>query len=299
MSFHGRTSATLSISGNRSRKKGGGPYLSGTAFTPAPYCYRCPFKLTYPECGCACAEHLDYVLKYNTAGDTAAFVAEPVLGEGGIIVPPPEYFTITSEIIRNDGGIFICDEVQSGFGRCGTLFAIEPYRVDPDIMCLAKGIADGFPLGAFIATADIADAFTPGDHLSTFGGNPVSCAAAMANIDVMQDEDLPAAAAERGAYLMSRLAGVAETCALLGDVRGRGLMIGLELISDEDKTPAVAEARQVQARCLEAGVLVGVGGVLANVIRLQPPLTLSPEEAERAADVLIQAMTEVGGDQSQ
>jgi 4-aminobutyrate aminotransferase / (S)-3-amino-2-methylpropionate transaminase / 5-aminovalerate transaminase len=286
MSFHGRTVGTLSITGNRGRKKGSGPYLSGVAYAPAPYCYRCPFKLSYPTCGCACAEHLDYVLRYNTAGDVAAFVAESVMGEGGILVPPPEYFKIATEIARNDGAVFVCDEVQSGFGRCGTMFAIEPYGVEPDIMCMAKGIADGFPLGAFTATAELAEAFTPGDHLSTFGGNPVSCAAALANIEVLRDDNLPAAAAERGAYLKERLTAFGRDCPLVGDVRGKGLMLGIELIKDADKTPAPDAAKACRQLCLDAGLLVGVGGVLANVVRIQPPLTLTPAEAERAADVL-------------
>jgi 4-aminobutyrate aminotransferase len=295
MSFHGRTYATLSITGNRGRKKGAGPYMPGVAFTPAPYCYRCPFQLDYPACGVACAEHLDHVLKYHTAGDVAAFIAEPLMGEGGIIPPPPEYFKITTEIIHNDGGLFLADEVQSGFGRTGMLFAIEHYGIDPDLMCMAKGIADGFPVSAFIATPEIADAFTPGDHLSTFGGSPVSCAAALANLAVMQDENLPEKAAERGQYLMDRLAKFAKDCALVGDVRGKGLMIGIELVKDAEKTPAAEEAKAVRARCLEKGVLVGVGGVLANVVRLQPPLTLSEDEAAQAADVLESVLSEVAG----
>ena len=295
LSFHGRTAATLSITGNRGRKKGSGAYLSGVAFAPAPYCYRCPFKLQYPACGCACAEHLDYVLKYNTAGDVAAFIAEPVMGEGGILVPPPEYFKIAAEIMRQDGGVFICDEVQSGFGRTGKLFAIEHYGVEPEIMCMAKGIADGWPLGAFIVTPEIADAFTPGDHLSTFGGSPVSCAAAMANIEVMVDEKLPENSAARGEQLMKRLGTFKEKCSLVGDVRGKGLMIGIELVKDADKTPAPDEAKAVRAKCLENGVLVGVGGVLANVVRLQPPLVLTEEEADRAADVLEKVLADVAG----
>jgi 4-aminobutyrate aminotransferase len=295
MSFHGRTAATLSITGNRGRKKGSGPYLSGVAFAPAPYCYRCPFKLKYPDCGCACAEHLDYVLKYNTAGDVAAFIAEPVMGEGGIIVPPPEYFKIAVEIMRADGGVFICDEVQSGFGRTGKLFAIEHYDVEPEIMCMAKGIADGFPLGAFTVTAEIGDAFTPGDHLSTYGGSPICCAAAMANIEVMQEDKLPEASAARGEQLMARLNKFKETCSLVGDVRGKGLMIGIELVKDADKTPAPDEAKAVRAKCLENGVMVGVGGILANVVRLQPPLVLTEEEADRAADILEKVLMEVAG----
>ena len=293
MSFHGRTAGTLSITGNRGRKKGSGPYLSGVAFAPAPYCYRCPLKLEYPSCGVACAESLDQVLRYQTAGDVAAFIAEPVMGEGGIIVPPPAYFEIAVGIARDDGALFVADEVQSGFGRTGKLFAVEHYGVEPDILCMAKGIADGFPLGAFTARADVAEAFTPGDHLSTFGGNPVCCAAAMANLDVMRDERLPDAATERGEQLMTRLAAFKETCPLVGDVRGAGLMIGVELIRDADKTPAADAAKEVRRVCREAGLLVGLGGVFGNVVRLQPPLVIAPEEAEQAADVLEAALTKV------
>jgi 4-aminobutyrate aminotransferase len=292
-SFHGRTAGTLSITGNRARKKGSGPYLSGVAFAPAPYCYRCPFKLTYPSCGAACAQYLDDVLRYQTAGDVAAFVAEGVMGEGGILPPPPEYFKITSEIIHQDGGLFIDDEVQSGFGRTGRLFAIEHYGVEPDIMCMAKGIADGWPLSAFIARADIAGAFTPGDHLSTFGGSPVSCAAAIANIGVMRDEKLPENAAARGEQIMSRLGKFQQKCRSIGDVRGKGLMIGIELVKDQKtKEPAADQAKKVRALCRENGVLVGLGGTLANVIRLQPPLVMTAEQADKAVDIVGKAITE-------
>ncbi len=293
MSFHGRTVGTLSVTGNRGRKKGSGPYLSGIAFAPAPYCYRCPFRLEYPGCGVACAQYLQDVINYQTAGDVACFLAEPVMGEGGILAPPPEYFKIAVDIVRKDGGLFIADEVQSGFGRCGKLFAIELYEVEPDIMCLAKGIADGFPISAFIARSDIGDAFTPGDHLSTFGGSPVCCAAAIANIEVMREEKLPEKAAQLGDQIMARLNEFKEKCKLVGDVRGKGLMIGVELVKDDKKTPAADEAKKVRALCLEKGVLVGVGGVLANVVRLQPPLVITSDQLKHAADVLEKALTEV------
>lgn len=293
LGFHGRTAGTLSITGNRRRKKGSGPYLSGVAFAPAPYCYRCPLKLKHPSCGIACAEFMDHVLRGQTSGDVAAFVAEPVLGEGGIIVPPPEYFQIATRHIKDDGALFIADEVQTGFGRTGKLFAIEHYGIDPDILCMAKGIANGFPLSAFIARPDIAEAFTPGDHLSTFGGNPVCCAAAIANLEVMASENLPANAAKRGAQLMNRLGPLQERFPLVGDVRGMGLMIGLELVADDRKTPATNAAKQVRQACLEKGVLVGIGGMDGNVIRLQPPLVITEPEADRAADILETALAEV------
>jgi 4-aminobutyrate aminotransferase/(S)-3-amino-2-methylpropionate transaminase len=292
-SFHGRTNGTLSITGNSGRKKGGGPYLSGISFAPAPHFYRCPFgSKTEEECGDRAANFLADTIKYHTAGDVAAFIAEPLLGEGGIITPPSNYFRLVKEVLDANDILFICDEVQTGFGRTGKLFAIDHYGVEPDIMAMAKGIADGFPLGAFIAKPDIGDAFTIGSHLSTFGGNAVSCAASLANIGVMFDEKLPENAAARGAQLRAGLEKIQANNRLLGDVRGKGLMIGVELVKDADKTPASAEAGRVRQLCREAGVLVGVGGSLANVVRVQPPLVITEEECARALETLERAFAQ-------
>jgi 4-aminobutyrate aminotransferase len=295
-SFHGRTYATLSITGNSSRKHEGGPYMPGVAFAPAPYAYRCPFdSTTDAECAARSAEQLAQTLKYQTSGKVAAFIAEPVLGEGGIIVPHESYFRYVKEILDENGILFICDEVQTGFGRTGKLFAIEHYGVEPEIMTTAKGIADGFPLGAFTARSDIGDAFTPGSHLSTFGGNPVSCAAALANIDVMRDERLPECAEDRGAQLMQALRPLEEELTLVGEVRGRGLMIGLELVADESKTPAPKQAQEVKRRCRESGILIGVGGSLANVVRLQPPLVITEEQTAEVIEKLTAILRDVAG----
>jgi 4-aminobutyrate aminotransferase len=295
-SFHGRTVGTLSVTGNFGRKKGSGPYLSGVAFAPAPHFYRCPFKTSTPEdCAAACAEGIEDAIRSQTSGDVAAFIAESVLGEGGIIVPPDNYFKYAKAVCDKHGILFICDEVQCGFGRTGKMFAIEHYGVEPDIMATAKGIADGFPLGAFTARADVGGAFKPGDHLSTFGGNPVSCAAALANIDVLLDEKLSQNSAARGEQILKRLRKTAESAPLIGDVRGKGLMIGVELVKDKQKTPAVAETKEVRRLCREAGVLVGAGGTFANVIRLQPPLTLSAAEADRMCDVVSDAVAKTAG----
>lgn len=285
--FHGRTNATLSITGNRARKKRGGPYLSGISFAPAPYFYRCPFESkTEGECAARSAEYLRNVLRYETSGDVAAFVAEPVLGEGGIIVPPADYFRLVKEILDEEGILFIADEVQSGFGRTGRMFAIEHYGISPDIMAMAKGIAGGFPLGAFIARPDVSEAFSPGDHLSTFGGNPVCCAAALANIDVLIEERLSENAEARGKQILASLLGVKEKHPLIGDVRGKGLMIGVELVKDSAKTPASQEAVAVRKLCRESGMLVGVGGTSGNVVRIQPPLCLTEAEAGQVTDTL-------------
>ena len=219
------------MTGNSGRKKGGGPYMPGVAFAPTPYCYRCFAETTPDKCDLLCARRVGEVARLHLSGSVCAFIAEPVMGEGGIIVPPDGYFRRVKEILDEEGILFIADEVQSGFGRTGKLFAIEHFGVVPDIMTMAKGIADGWPLSAFIARAEIADAFQIGDHLSTFGGNPVSCAAALANIDFLLDGVVDGAA-RKGEALMARFRELQKTQPLIGDVRGKGLMVGVELIAD-------------------------------------------------------------------
>lgn len=290
-SFHGRTNATLSVTGNSGRKKGGGPYLPGVYFAPTPYCYRCPFNTTPDKCSRECASAIERIILLHTWKDVAAFIAEPVLGEGGIVVPPADYFKLVKEILEKEGIVFICDEVQSGFGRTGKMWAIEHYGVEPEILTSAKGIADGFPISCFIATPEVADSFTPGDHLSTFGGNPVSCAASLANIEYFEKHDLPAQAERKGEFLMKRLREMAERQPLIGEVRGKGLMIGVELVTDrKTKEPAGVQAAKVQDAMREAGVLIGVGGTYGNVLRLQPPLIISEAELAQAADALEKAL---------
>lgn len=292
-SFHGRTSATLSVTGNAMRKKRGGPYLPGVAFAPAPYSYRC--RYCQGRCNLGCADAVEDVIRYETSADVAAFIAEPVPGEGGIIVPAPGYFERVKSILDRHGILFVADEVQSGFGRTGKLFAIEHYGVVPEIMALAKGIADGFPLGAFIAFDEIADSFQPGEHLSTFGGNPVSCAAGLANIDVLLEDDLSGRAHALGQWAMERLTEMAGRHELIGEVRGLGLMIGVELVLNrETKVPATVEAATVRRLCREHGVLIGVGGQDGNVLRIQPPLVIGQDELGRALDVIDEALSTVG-----
>ncbi|HLY30034.1 MAG TPA: aspartate aminotransferase family protein [Ktedonobacterales bacterium] len=290
-SFHGRTNGTLTITGNAGRKKRGGPYGTGVAFAPAPYRYRCRYCQGASACTLACADAVEDAIQYGTAGNVAAFIAEPVMGEGGIIVPPDGYFARVKAILDQYGILFIADEVQSGFGRTGRLFAIEHAGVVPDIMAMAKGIADGFPLGAFIAPERIADSFQPGEHLSTFGGNPVSCAAGIANLDFMLREDLPGQAAQKGAWLLERLGELAERFPLIGEVRGRGLMIGVELVTDrEAKTPAASQANRTRELLRERGVLIGVGGHYGNVLRIQPPLVIEQDQLETLLDALTEAL---------
>jgi 4-aminobutyrate aminotransferase-like enzyme len=292
-SFHGRSWGALSVTGNQARKKRGGPYAAGIAFAPAPYAYRSLWPKDPDECGRHCARAIDEVIRFATSNDVAAFIAEPVMGEGGIIVPPLNYFKEVKKVLDQHGILFIADEVQSGFARTGKLFAIEHYGVEPDILVTAKGIADGFPLSAFTTRPEIAAAYKPGDHLSTFGGNPISCAAALANIAFMEKENLPARAAESGAYAMSKLRELQKKNPLIGEVRGLGLMIGVELVKDEKLTPAAAEAEAIRDASLRRGMLIGVGGTYGNVVRFQPPLVITRQQLDLALGIFAEALQEV------
>ncbi len=295
-SFHGRTIGTLSVTGQSRRKRYDmGPYLSGVYFAPAPYCYRCPLERSYPDCGLSCAKRIEEIIEYHTSNNVAALIAEPILGEGGIIVPPEEYFKVVEEILRDRGILLIVDEVQTGFARTGRMFAIEHYGVEPDIMTLGKAIAAGLPLGVCIAKGDVGMAFELGDHLSTFGGNPICCAAALANIQMMEDEHLVEGAEEKGNYLMKRLEELKDSHMLIGDIRGKGLMVGVELVEGrESKKPAVEAASRVREEMRRRGVLIGVGGVKESTLRFQPPLVITIEQLERAVSILDEALSRVG-----
>jgi 4-aminobutyrate aminotransferase/(S)-3-amino-2-methylpropionate transaminase len=293
-SFHGRSYATLSITGNVSRKRRGGPYMVGCTFLPAPYCYRCFYEMKYPDCRLRCARALEDIIRYNTYDSVAAFVAEPLLGEGGIITPPDDYFLEIEKITKQHGILLLIDEVQTGFCRTGKMFAIEHYKVEPDILVMAKGIADGFPLSGFIAREEVADSFKPGDHLSTFGGNPVSCAAALANVEFMEEQKLADQARKKGDFLKAQLEVLKAKHKMIGEVRGKGLMIGIELVRDQHKTPANTEGNKVRELCLENGLLVGLGGVFGNVVRIQPPAVITQTQMEQMLKILDQALQKVG-----
>ena len=285
-SFHGRSYATLSVTGIYARKKRGGPYMVGCTFLPAPYCYRCFFELEYPKCHLRCARALEDIIRFNTYDNVAAFIAEPLLGEGGIITPPDDYFKEIEKILKKHEILFLVDEVQTGFGRTGNMFGIEHYGVEPDIMVMAKGIADGFPLSAFIAREEIADSFKPGDHLSTFGGNPVSCAAALANIEFLEEQKLADESLKKGEFLKAQFERLRAKHRLIGEIRGKGLMLGIELVRDDQKTPANSEGNKIRDFCCERGLLIGLGGVYGNVLRIQPPLVISNDQLEEVVKIL-------------
>lgn len=292
-SFHGRSYATLSITGDQARKRRGGPYMAGCTFLPAPYCYRCFFGLEYPKCHLRCAKALEDIIRFNTYDSVAGFIAEPLLGEGGIITPPDDYFLEIDNILKKHEILLMVDEVQTGFCRTGKMFGIEHYGVEPDILAMAKGIANGFPLSGFIAREEIADSFKPGDHLSTFGGNPVSCAASLANIEFMLETNLANQALEKGEFLKKELKRLEKRHQLIGEIRGKGLMLGIELVRDSQKTPANTEGNQIRNFCLEQGVLIGLGGVYGNVVRIQPPLVISEVQLKEVVKILDLAFSKV------
>ncbi len=264
----------------------------------APYCYRCPLGLTYPSCEVRCARDIEELIQTTTTGQPAAFLAEPIQGVGGFVTPPKEYFQIAVEIVRRHGGVFICDEVQTGFGRTGDKWwGCEHYGVEPDIMTMAKGIANGMPLSATICTPAIADSLTK-MTISTFGGNPVSCAAANATIGYMERHDLRTNAAGQGRRLHDGLRRIqAKYPRTIGDVRGMGLMAGVELVEDEtrgDRTPNGKKTAQLFEETKKRGLLIGKGGLYGNVLRISPPLTVTAAEVDEALGKLDESFGAIG-----
>ncbi|HVO36825.1 MAG TPA: acetyl ornithine aminotransferase family protein [Candidatus Acidoferrum sp.] len=292
--FHGRTIGALSFTASKpAQRRYFFPLMPGVTHVPYGYCYRCPYKLTFPECHYWCVDYIDeYVLqKYIPPEDVAAILVEPIQGEGGYVVPPPEYHQRLKKLADKYGILFIVDEVQSGMGRTGKWFAIEHWGVEPDILCNSKALASGMPLGATISNAKIMD-WTPGAHASTFGGNPVSCVAALAVINVIKEERLLENANKQGAHIMKRLEEFKEQSEIVGDVRGKGLMIGMEIVEDkESKKPAPKKVEEIMTRSWKRGVNVITCG--ASTIRVAPPLIINQELVDAALDIILDATKEV------
>ena len=259
-----------------------------------PYCYRCPLHLKYPDCSVACANDVENLIQTGTSGSIAAFIAEPIQGVGGFITPPPEYFKIVHRIVKNYGGLFISDEVQTGFGRTGKKwFGIEQWEVTPDIITCAKSMANGVPVGATITTAELAGKFQ-GLTISTFGGNPVTSVAARAVIEIIEEENLLENVHVVGGYFRKKLEELQEKYPLIGEVRGMGMMQGLELVRDrKSKEPAPAETTELMERARANGLLIGKGGLYANVIRLSPPLNISKADVDEGIRLLDKSFGEV------
>ena len=287
--FHGRTMMALSLTSKTHPYKAGFQPFPGEVYRiPFAYCYRCSYSLTYPSCDLYCARHLEDTFKRVVAAEgVAALIAEPVLGEGGFVAPPLDYFRTLVDICHKHGVLFIADEVQSGFGRTGALFASERYGIEPDILVTAKSIGGGLPLGAITGRAEIMDAPGPGGLGGTFAGNPVACEAALAVLDMFEQQDLNARAQSLGDHFQKRAREWQKRWPLIGEVRGLGAMQAVELVQSQDKRePASEETKQVTQYCYEHGVITISAGSYGNVIRLLMPLVITDAQMDEALDVL-------------
>ena len=264
------------------------PAMAGVRHVEPGYCYRCPFGLTYPACDLKCAYSVEDVIRYETCGEVAGFIAEPIQGVGGAVVPPPEYFKIVYEIVRKHGGLCVADEVQTGFGRTGEHYwGFQNWDVVPDMVTMAKGIGNGAPLGACTTKPEIAQHMAQRLHFNTFGGNPVSVLQGLATLEINDEEHIQQRAKDVGGYLKQKLLELQEKHALIGEVRGLGLMLGAELVKDrQTKEPAAAETAGVVEKAKDRGLLVGKGGLYGNVIRIKPPMCLTKADCDFLADCL-------------
>jgi 4-aminobutyrate aminotransferase len=289
--FHGRTMGALSLTASKYvQREGFAPLVPGVTHVPYPYCYRCPLGQSYPSCDLRCVDYIEKtVLKsFCPPSEVSALFAEPIQGEGGYVVPPPGYWQRIRELCDRYGILLVMDEVQSGFGRTGKMFAIEHWETEPDIVALAKGIASGMPLGAIVARQEVMN-WKPGSHGTTFGGNPVCCAAALATMDAIED-GLIENAALQGAYMLDALRQLQADHPTIGDVRGKGLMLAVECIVDPESKERAPELRdQLVQECYQRGLLVlGCG---QNNLRFSPPLTVNRNEVDEALHIFESALT--------
>ncbi|MBI4862257.1 MAG: aspartate aminotransferase family protein [Candidatus Riflebacteria bacterium] len=291
-SFHGRTLMSMTL-GGQSLWRHSVPYAFGVTHIPAAYCYRCPLGLAYPSCDIRCAHEVEEAVKYSTSGKIAGLIAEPIQGFGGVITPPKEYFKIVAELVRKHGGLFIVDEVQTGFGRTGgKWFGIEQWGVEPDIMTMAKGMGNGIPIGGVITTSEIAEAHRGLIHFSTFGGNPVSTTQARLVIETVEKRGYLEHIEKMGDHLKKRLVELSEKHRMIGEVRGMGLMLGVELVRDrKTKEPAKDETLRMMELCKERGVLIGKGAMAGNVIRIKPPYCLTKDDADAIVTAIDEGLT--------
>lgn len=294
--FHGRTMLTMSLTSKTHPYKAGfEPFAADVYRIPYAYCYRCSYSLKYPSCDVFCALHLEDAFKRVVAAEAvAAVIAEPVLGEGGFVAPPPEFFGIVQDICRKHEILFIADEIQTGFGRTGVMFASERYGIVPDILVSAKSIAGGLPLAAVTGRAEIMDAPGAGALGGTFGGNPVACAAALAAIETIELENLSARAVKLGEKFEARARDWKSRFPLVGDARGLGAMRAIELVrSRETREPAKRETEQIIRHCYQRGLIVLSAGTYGNVVRLLVPLVVTDEQFDEGLDILEAAIATV------
>jgi 4-aminobutyrate aminotransferase len=292
--FHGRTMGSLSLTASKPiQRKGALPLVPDTVHFPFPYCYRCPWKQTFPECDYYCVDYFkeQYLEKFVPVDEIAAYFFEPIQGEGGYVPAPPDYFK-KMEFMRKEGVLFVSDEIQTGIARTGKFFGVEHFGVVPDVVTIAKGIASGMPLSAMVAKAEIMESWKPGQHASTFGANPVAVQAALATLEVIRSERLMENANRLGRMAKKRFLEMKEKYEIVGDVRGMGLFIGIELVKDKkSKARGEEEAKKVIDYCFRNGLLVIIAG--RNTLRFIPPLNISEEEMDEGLDILEEGIAEV------
>ena len=286
-SFHGRSLLSMSLTG-QSLWRNAVPFVFGVSHAPAAYCYRCPVEKEYPSCDMICARMVEDVIKYSTSGKIAAFIAEPIQGFGGAVTPPPEYFGIVYDIVKKYGGLFVADEVQTGFGRTGgKWFGIEQWGVTPDMITMAKGMGNGVPIGGVVTTPEIAESMRGVTHFSTYGGNPVSTTQSRLVIETIEKHGYKERAAELGSYLKGCFGELMAKHPIVGDVRGMGLMLGIELVRDrKTKEPAPEEMLRMMDLCKERGLFIGKGAMAGNTIRIKPPLCIEKADADFIVETL-------------
>ena len=292
--FHGRTMGALSLTASKPmQRKNALPLISETVHFPFPYCYRCPWKQTFPECDYYCVDYFkeQYLEKFVPADEVAAYFFESIQGEGGYVPAPPEYLK-KMEFLRREGVLFVDDEIQTGVGRTGKFLGIEHFGVVPDVVTIAKGIASGVPLSATVAKAQVMESWKPGQHASTFGANPVAVEAALATLDVMQDERLMENASRVGGKAKKRLLEMMAKYEIVGDVRGMGLFLGVEIVKDKhSKKRGEEEAKQIIDQCFHHGLLAITAG--RNTIRVIPPLNIAEDVMDEGLDILEDAVAAV------
>ncbi len=295
-SFHGRTLMAMSLT-NQGTWRQNVPYAAGTIGVPPAYCYRCDFGQKYPGCDMECARYVEKAIRCQTPNRIAGMIVEPIQGNGGVVDPPKEYFPMVYETVKKYGGLFICDEIQTGFGRTGKMWGIENWGVSPDVMTMAKGIGSGHPIGAFVATDEVVSCLQVKDLFSTFGGNPVASVAGFANIEILVKERFPARALDLGGYFKKGLEDLMDKHKFLGDVRGKGLMLGIEVVKDKKtKEPGVGETQTILNEAKDRGVLLGAGGLDGNVVRIKPPIVLTKDQIDKSLEVIDKSFSVAEGE---
>jgi 4-aminobutyrate aminotransferase len=292
--FHGRTMGALSLTASKPiQRKGAIPLIPEVVHFPFPYCYRCPWKQTFPECDYYCVDYFkeQYLEKFVPVDEVAAYFFEPIQGEGGYVPAPPEYFK-KMEFLRKEGVLFVSDEIQTGVGRTGKFLGVEHFGVVPDVVTIAKGIASGLPLSAIVAKAEVMESWKPGQHASTFGANPVAVEGALATLDVIKSEHLMENARKLGAKAKKRFLEMKEKYEIVGDVRGMGLFLGVEIVkSKATKARGDSEANQIIDYCFNHGLLVIIAG--RNTLRFIPPLNITEDVMNEGLDILEEGIAAV------